>query len=150
MFSVVRTNSSHPDFRMLVNRLNNYLSEVNGEKDEFYSQYNQIDVLKHVIVLYKEEIPVGCGAVKEAGPGTMEIKRMFTQPGYRGMGVATNVLAALEQWSEEMGYRRCILETGRFMPDAVALYTKRGYNIIPNYGPYADAADSICFEKVLE
>lgn len=150
MFSVVRTDSANTDFQMLVNMLNNYLSGVNGENDTFYSQYNHIDLLKHVILLYKDEVPVGCGAVKEYEPGVMEIKRMFTHPAHRGIGVASTVLSALEEWSAEMGYQKCILETGRFMPDAVALYTKRGYHMIPNYGPYVQASESICFEKMLK
>jgi len=58
-------------------------------------------------------------------------------------------LQELEQWSAELGYHKCILETGRFMPDAVALYNNRGYRQIPNYGPYVNTEDSICFEKVL-
>jgi putative acetyltransferase len=150
MFSVLRTDSSHPHFGMLVSQLNAYLSVVNGDKDAFYSQYNQIDVLKNVILVYNEDMPVGCGAVKEAAPGVMEVKRMFTLPAFRGTGVATRVLLELERWSAELGNRKCILETGRFMPDAVALYSNRGYRQIPNYGPYADTEDSICFEKEIQ
>jgi GNAT superfamily N-acetyltransferase len=134
---------------MLVSQLNAYLSGINGEQDAFYSQYNQIDLLQHVVLLYKDQIPAGCGAVKEAAPGIMEVKRMFTVPSFRGTGIASRVLQELEQWSAELGYHKCILETGRFMPDAVALYNNRGYRQIPNYGPYVNTEDSICFEKVL-
>jgi len=49
----------------------------------------------------------------------------------------------------ELGYSKCVLETGRHMPDAVHLYQKNGYAVIPNYGQYAAVENSICFEKSL-
>jgi len=35
------------------------------------------------------------------------------------------------------------------MTEAIALYKKNGFKIIPNYGPYVHIANSICFEKKL-
>ena len=46
-------------------------------------------------------------------------------------------------------FRRCILETGKKQPEAVALYTKAGYTTIQNYGQYQTVDNSVCFEKVL-
>jgi len=40
-----------------------------------------------------------------------------------------------------------VLETGKKQIDAIALYTKNGYHIIPNYGQYAGVEYSLCFEK---
>ena len=34
-------------------------------------------------------------------------------------------------------------------PEAIALYKKCGYTIIPNYGQYENIANSVCFEKEL-
>jgi len=42
-----------------------------------------------------------------------------------------------------------VLETGLRQPEAIALYTKSGYNPIPNYGQYAGMENSRCFEKVI-
>ena len=92
---------------------------------------------------------VGCGAMKEFDPTAMEVKRMFTLPEYRGRGVAQKVLMELEQWALALGYVRCVLETGKRQPEAIALYTRAGYQITENYGQYKGMENSVCFEKLL-
>lgn len=149
MFTCTRTDSTNTDFKMLVNQLDRYLMGINGDDHDFFDQFNKIDNIRHVVVLYLDGQPAGCGAIKEYEPGIMEVKRMFVPPAARGKGLATAILKELEVWAAELGYEKCILETGDIMPDAIALYKKNGYNSIPNYGQYVDVASSVCFEKHL-
>jgi putative acetyltransferase len=142
-----RTDSSDPNFIELVRRLDADLAERDGEDHSFYAQFNKIDKIKHAIVAYEDDRPAGCGAIKEYSPDTMEVKRMYTSPENRGRGIASKVLKELELWASELSYEKCILETGKRQPEAIALYKKRGYQVIPNYGQYADVEDSVCFEK---
>jgi putative acetyltransferase len=79
----------------------------------------------------------------------MEVKRMYTKPESRGRGIATTVLRELEAWAREMSYVRCVLETGKRQPEALALYRKNGYRIMPNFGQYEGKDNSVCFEKTL-
>ncbi|ULQ52864.1 GNAT family N-acetyltransferase [Flavihumibacter fluvii] len=74
---------------------------------------------------------------------------MFVPLDRRGKGIASLVLVELEKWSRELGYKKCILETGKNQPEAISLYGKNGYDIIPNYGQYKDIENSVCFEKIL-
>ena len=148
-FQIIRTTSENLDFQKLVSDLDTYLAIRNGEDNDFFVQFNQIDVLKNVVLVYQNEIPVGCGALKEYEHDTMEVKRMFVPPAFRGNGIAQLVLRELEIWTKELGYKKCILETGEDMKDAVGLYQKSQYKIIPNYGQYQDVETSICFEKIL-
>lgn len=149
MITLKRTNSDHFDFQKLVAELDADLSIKNGESDDFFAQYNKIDLIKHVVVAYVDYKPVGCGAMKEYEPKVMEIKRMYVQSQMRGKGVAFAVLGKLEDWAKEMGYEKCVMETGDKMPEAIGLYKKCHYKVIPNYGQYADVESSICFEKVI-
>lgn len=149
MLTLTRTDSEHPDFVTLVHMLDAHLAKLNGEQDAFYSQYNKIAALTHVLVAYEDGQAVACGAIKEIEPGVMEVKRMFTLPDQRGKGIASQLLMGLESWAAELGYEKCVLETGKKMTDAVSLYQKNGYKVIPNYGQYVDVEDSICFEKQL-
>lgn len=142
-----RTDSSDPDFIELVRHLDADLAQRDGEDHSFYAQFNKIAKIKYAIVAYEDDRPVACGAIKEYSPGTMEVKRMYTSPESRGKGIASKVLSELELWASELAYEKCILETGRKQPEAIALYKKRGYQVIPNYGQYADVEDSVCFEK---
>ena len=149
MFKLIRTDAVNPDFINLVGLLDADLALKDGEEHSFYSQFNKIDSIKHVVVVYENDKPVGCGAIKEHKKGMMEIKRMYTSPVSRGKGIATSVLIELEKWAAELGCEKCILETGKRQPEAIELYKKNGYVSIPNYGQYADKENSVCFEKKL-
>lgn len=147
MIKLTRTNSDNPDFIELVRHLDADLAKRDGEEHSFYAQFNKIDKIKYVIVAYDDDKPVGCGAIKEYEPGVMEVKRMFTFPSHRGKGIASRVLTELETWAAELNYLTCVLETGKKQPEAIALYKKNGYHLIPNYGQYAGVENSVCFEK---
>jgi len=90
---------------------------------------------------------LGCGAIKEYNGDTMEIKRMYVSPDNRKKGIATKILTELENWARELSYAKCILETGKRQPEAIELYKKNGYKLIPNYGQYTEMENSLCFEK---
>ncbi|MEW6193825.1 MAG: GNAT family N-acetyltransferase [Bacteroidota bacterium] len=147
MISIIRTDSGNRDFIELVKYLDTDLAVRDGEDHQFYAQYNKIDKIKYTVVAYENDKPVSCGAIKEYAPGIMEVKRMYTLPECRGKGIATKILIELEKWALELSYEKCILETGKKQPEAIALYKKNGYKIIPNYGQYAEVENSVCFEK---
>lgn len=149
MIEIVRTNSSHPDFIGLVKLLDADLAKRDGSDHAFYNQFNNIDSIRHAIVLYEDKIPISCGAMKEFEPGSMEIKRMYTVPAHRGKGMAASVLKELEKWATELSNSKTVLETGKKQQEAIELYSRNGYKKIPNYGQYAGIENSICFEKSL-
>jgi putative acetyltransferase len=146
---IIRTDSNDKDFIELVKHLDQELAERDGNEHSFYAQFNKIDMIRHAVALYEEERPVACGAMKQFDPESMEVKRMYTLPGHRGEGLGSLILEALEAWASELDYRRCVLETGKRQPEAIALYKKNGYAIIPNYGQYIGVENSVCFEKKL-
>lgn len=146
---VIRTNSDHPDFRALVVLLDQDLSIRDGKDHAFYAQFNKIEAIKEVVVAYKDDVAVGCGAIKPFSETEAEIKRMFVRPDNRGQGIASNILIELENWAQECHFTVCVLETGKKQPEAIALYQKIGYVIIPNYGQYIDVENSVCMRKVL-
>lgn len=147
MIKISRTDSTNLDFIELVKHLDADLAERDGKDHSFFAQFNKIDKIKHVIIAYEEDQPVGCGAIKEYAPNIMEVKRMYTLPQSRGKGIASKVLIELEKWAAELSYKKCILETGRKQPEAIGLYKKNGYSLISNYGQYAEVESSVCFEK---
>ncbi len=149
MINILRTNSSHSDFQKLVVALDKVLAVLDGDDHSFYAQYNKLDAIKHVVVLFENNVAIGCGAIKEYDGSTMEVKRMFVDPTQRGKGIATLVLIELENWAKELGYKKCILETGKKQTDAIRLYEKNNYLLMENYGQYAGVDYSLCFEKNL-
>ncbi len=147
---IIRTDSKHPDFVELVRELDIELAKRDGEEHGFYAQYNKIDLIKNVVILYENNNAVACGAFKEIENGLIEIKRMYTKPNNRGKGLALLVLTELEKWTYELGFKNLVLETGKKQPEAIALYQKAGYEIIENYGQYKGIDNSLCFGKGLK
>lgn len=149
MLTLQRTNSNNPDFQNLVTDLDIYLAIQDGADHSFYAQFNKIDTIKHVMVVYENRVPVGCGAIKKYADTTMEIKRMFVVPEKRNQGIASTILKELETWAGELNFQKCILETGKKQTEAIKLYLRNNYTIIANYGQYAAVENSVCFEKEL-
>lgn len=149
MIHLVRTDATHSDFVALVQQLDADLAQRDGEDHAYYHQFNTIDKLKQVVVAYENNVAVGCGALKPFGADAMEVKRMYVSPAHRGKGIAAAILTALESWATELGATRCVLETGKKQLEAMALYRKSGYKVIPNYDQYAGLENSVCFEKVI-
>lgn len=149
MFTLTLTDSGNADFQKLVAELDKDLAIRDGDEHAFFAQFNKIAALKHVIVAYDGDEAVGCGAIKEYEPGVAEVKRMYVPEEHRGGGIASLVLGRLELWTAELGYTKCILETGIKQPEAIGLYKKNGYTQIPNYGQYEGVESSVCFEKIL-
>jgi len=147
---LIRTDSANQDFIDLVELLDADLAVRDGEDHSFYNQFNSINQIRYALVCLENNKPVGCGAIKEYSSLAMEVKRMFILPDYRGRGFATLILAELENWALELGFKKCILETGQMQPEAIELYAKNGYCKTPNYGQYTDVDNSLCFEKNLK
>lgn len=149
MIQFIKTNSENTDFKLLVKELDAYLAEKDGDEHDFYNQYNQVDAINCVILAYEENKVLACGGMKEFSSEIMEIKRMFTLPSVRGVGLASKILAELEYWALELGYQKCILETGKRQIEAIELYKKNKYQLIPNYAQYIGMDNSLCFEKII-
>jgi putative acetyltransferase len=147
MVELIRTDSGNPDFVELVRHLDADLAIRDGEDHSFFAQFNKIDKIRNVVVAYYNGLPVGCGAVKSYTNETGEIKRMFVLPEYRGRKIASQILSELEKWANELEFKQVILETGKAQPEAIGLYTKSGYQIIPNYGQYENVESSVCMQK---
>jgi GNAT superfamily N-acetyltransferase len=150
MINLIRTNSENNDFTELVKLLDAELAERDGIDHSFYAQFNKVDKIKHVVLAYDNGMAIGCGAIKEFTANAMEVKRMYVSPGNRGKRIATQILSELENWAGEMSFTKCVLETGKRQPEAIALYKLNGYRLVPNWGQYAGVENSLCFEKQLK
>ena len=150
VFTTKRTNSDDPDFHMLVSKLNYYLLQQYGGLQDFYSQFNKIDNIPNVVLVYDGDEPAGCGCFKKFDDESVEVKRMFVANQHRNKGVGHLIIRELEKWAAELGNKRLVLEMGNRQPEAAVLYKKAGFSVIPNYGQYIGMEEtSICMEKRL-
>ena len=147
MIGIRRVAETDEDFLELVRMLDAELARRDGEEHGFYAQFNQPVGLAGVVVAWLDWEAVGCGAFKKYDDHVAEIKRMFVRPEARGKRIAAAILRELENWAARSDFRECILETGWKQPEAIALYRREGYEVIPNYGQYAGMANSVCMRK---
>ncbi len=93
---------------------------------------------------------VGCvGLVAGHHERAAEIKRFFVEEGYRTGGIGSALMDALEEIAKVRGIRLMQLETGISQPEAVRLFEKLGYTIVPAFGDYIEDEFSIFMEKDL-
>jgi putative acetyltransferase len=149
MLQTKRTDSTDKDFHGLVEQLNNYLLQQYGGLQDFYSQFNKIDKIPNVVIVYADGVPAGCGCFKRFEENKVEVKRMFVADEYRGQGIGHVILDELGKWAAELGNKEMVLEMGNRQPEAAHLYQKNGFTVIPNFGQYIGMETSICMKKEL-
>ncbi len=69
----------------------------------------------------------GVGPLDGAAADTCELRKMYLLPELRGLGMGRRLLELCLRTAEEMGYRRCYLETLGHMAQAQALYEANGF-----------------------
>lgn len=92
------------------------------------------------LVATLHEEPVGCGGLKlPAATGTAEIKRVWTSPNVRGMGLGKRILTELERQATAHGAHAIRLDTNRALTEAIAMYRSAGYDEVAafNHEKYA-------------
>jgi DNA-binding MarR family transcriptional regulator len=101
----------------------------------------------YCVVARLRSLPIGCGALKLHGAAPAELKRMWVDPGSRGLGVGRRLLESLEALARGNGARVLHLETNRALEEAIELYRRAGFvEVAPfNDEPYAHH----WFEKTL-
>jgi DNA-binding MarR family transcriptional regulator/GNAT superfamily N-acetyltransferase len=83
--------------------------------------------------------PIGCGGYKQLDETYGEIKRVWTAPSARGLGVARKIVRRLEETARESGLKALRLDTNKALKEAQAFYRREGYYEIARYSdnPYA-------------
>lgn len=90
---------------------------------------------------------VACGAVYVMRPGVAEIKRMWVDNKWRGVGLGRRMLETLELEANKLGCGTVRLDTNSSLVEAISMYRSAGYTTIDRYNdnPFARC----WFEKVL-
>jgi ribosomal protein S18 acetylase RimI-like enzyme len=101
------------------------------------------------VVAERDEVLMGCGAFRPLDDSTVEVKRMFVRPPYRGESVGRTILTRLENEARIRGFTSAVLETGNRQAEAIALYDGSGYRRVERFGAYIHSEKSICFRKTL-
>jgi GNAT superfamily N-acetyltransferase len=139
--------------RVLIDALNAELSALYPEPGATHFDLSAEEVADRrgtFLVVYRDAMPVGCGALRLLDADTAELKRMYVSPTARGRGLGRHLVAALEAEARALGVRRLVLETGVRQVAALTLYEATGFHPIPLYGEYRRSPEtSVCLGKSL-
>ncbi|WP_437967735.1 GNAT family N-acetyltransferase [Sorangium sp. So ce260] len=80
-----------------------------------------------------DEIPRGCAALQAITSEICEMKRLYVQPGQRGLGLGRKLAERVLEEARAIGYRRICLDTLPSMTRAAAMYLALGFEEIPPY-----------------
>lgn len=95
---------------------------------------------------------IAMGALKRQGSGLGEVKRMFTDPDSRGLGLARRILDEIGALAQAEGLQRLALETGATEGFAAAwrIYERAGFTRCGAFLDYPpDSPHNIYYEKPL-
>jgi GNAT superfamily N-acetyltransferase len=91
------------------------------------------------LVAWRDDEPVGCGALRRLAPERFEVKHLYVAPAGRGQGTGAALLAALEARAVELGASEVVLDTNKALAAANGLYASRGYASIAPYNDNPNA-----------
>lgn len=138
-----RATSQDPRVVDLVGR---YVAELDQRFPEGFSVAGPEDLVDpggHYLLALVDGAPAAVGGVRavDRPAGAAEVKRMWVDPTYRGLGLGRRLLAALEELAWGLGHRVVVLDTHRSLEEALGMYAAAGYREVGRYNanPYAQA-----------
>jgi GNAT superfamily N-acetyltransferase len=137
---------SDPELAALVTAQQRELREANRPAGGVDDSFSTRDDVRHLVGVLSGRA-VACGAIQSIDATTAEIRRMYVRPAHRRRGIGRQLLGALEELAFWAGHSVLRLETGTYLPSALALYRSAGYTEIPVYGRHVGNPYSACFEK---
>ncbi|KAF0165830.1 MAG: carbonic anhydrase [Rhodocyclaceae bacterium] len=75
----------------------------------------------------------GCVGIRPLAEGVCEFKRLYVEPGFRGLGVGRDLALAAIRAARQIGYCTIMLDTLPAMRIAVKLYRELGFQEAPAY-----------------
>lgn len=105
-----------------------------------------------VIVGEIDDEIVAMGALKPAGEGVCEMKRVAVSPKHQAKGVGQALLTAIEGKARELGFEKLILDTTYKQAAARKLYNRNGYQLVDRKEiahPSGKTFDTFFYEKIL-
>jgi DNA-binding MarR family transcriptional regulator/GNAT superfamily N-acetyltransferase len=91
------------------------------------------------LVIRNDGAIVGCAGLHRIDDVTGEIKRMWIDPEFRGLGLGRRLLVTVEERAEVLGCTTVVLDTNETLDEAIAMYERAGYSRVERYNdnPYA-------------
>ena len=117
-----------------------------------YDVQKLIDQGVHFFMVRVDGRPAGCGGVQifpDDDPPYAELKRMYINPEFRGLGLAKKLLTMLEKTAADHNITFLRLETGIHQHEAIGLYKHWGFAERGPFGEYEGVEVNLYYEKTI-
>jgi putative acetyltransferase len=99
-----------------------------------------------VLVALNGSAAVGCLVLAEPMDGRTEVKRLWTDPLFRGRGVATALISSALVEAADQGVRIVRLSVWNWRTAAIALYARLGFTVVRSWD---EREQLVCMERAL-
>jgi len=151
MDNIIYKQASLEDKRVLelIEKLNEYQLSLYEDSKCNLECPSEMTINKAFVIgaLDNEEI-IGIGAIK-VSTDFAEVKRMYLVESYRGLGIADEILFALEKHASDKGVLKICLETGNKHFAAIQFYKKLGFRECKAFGNHVSNGINVFYEKSL-
>lgn len=139
------------DVRALIDALNAYLLSLTPPEGCWHMTVEEMAAPDTTVFVARDSgKAIACGALRRHEGGIAEVKRMWTNPAYRGMGIGGRVLDAITALAKKEGFTKLVLETGDRHPAAWHVYERAGFKRCGPVLDYPDVHWSVFYQKELE
>ena len=134
--SIERVIQATPDVHDLIGELNDVLNAAYEPDQRHGLSIEQLfEPNMHFFLVRLENLAVGCGGVA-LFDDYAEVKRMYTRPAVRGVGLAKALLRRIEEEARTASVPVLRVETGIHQREAIGLYETAGFRPCGPFGPY--------------
>ena len=144
---------SSPDVQALISE---HLAGMHGNSPPGHVHALAIEGLRRPDIAFwsawQDNLLCGCGALKELGPESGEVKSMRTRPASLRQGVGQAVLEEIVRTARRRNYASLFLETGTgdAFAAAHALYLRNGFSWCGPFGEYEATEFNVFMVKRLQ
>ena len=138
------------DVRSLIAALNDYLLSLTPPEGCWHMTVEEMAASDTTVFVARDSgKAIACGALRRHADSIAEVKRMWTNPAYQGMGIGGRILNEIMALAREEGFTRLVLETGDRHPAAWRVYERAGFKRCRPVLDYPDVAWSVFYELEL-
>jgi putative acetyltransferase len=151
-FTIATETPLQDDVRELVAALNEWAL---GETPREFCHHMTVEQMAApdttLFVARQDGRAIGMGALRRHADGVSEVKRMYTRPQARGLGVGKAIVAQIAALARAEGFRQLVLETGSVKSFAPAwrIYEGHGFQRCSAVLDYTDSPHNIFYSKDL-
>jgi putative acetyltransferase len=99
-----------------------------------------------VLTALSGDTPVGCLVMTAPGAGRAEVKRLWTDPAFRGRGIASGLMGAALAHAAESGVGTVRLSVWQWRTGAIALYERLGFTVAESW---EERDRLVCMERAV-